>query len=202
MNSVQRFLLSNGNIAGSAAALAVTVSYLAGLIDQGWGLLAVGAYAAGFLPFAFVGKPVHMPEGLSTAEALEWLRTSAMPRLPQNARPILSDIIARVDGLMPRLKEMEEQGIVEASSRALLKQTVVRLLPDAVETYLRLPATYAKVKTLEDGKTPQQLLIDQLAMLQTHVHSLEDNLLSADINSMLANGKFLQEKFQQGIALN
>lgn len=184
-------------MAGSCAALAVIGAYLFGLIGSAWWMLAIGAYVGGYLPFAFKDEPAHMPEGLSTADALAWLKKSVLPQLPQHAKPILADIIVRVEGLMPRLKEMESQGLVEASSRAMLKQTVTRLLPDSVESYLRLPTGYAKVAKLGDGKTAQELLTEQLLLLQAHVKSLEENLLSSDVNSMLANGRFLQEKFQR-----
>jgi len=133
MDRVFRYLLSNGNMAGSCVALVVIAAYLFGLIGNGWWLLALGAYLGGWLPFAFKDQPDHMPEGLSTADALAWLKDAALPKLPPQAKPVLTDIINRVQDLMPRLKEMESQGLVEASSRALLKQTVTRLLPDAVE---------------------------------------------------------------------
>jgi len=201
MDRIQRYVLSTGNIVGSAGALAVTVSYLIGFIDGGWGLLALGAYVAGVLPFAFKETPAHMPESISTMDALDWLRRSATPKLPPKAKDILGQIIESVDGLMPRLKEMEQQGLVEASNRAMLKHAITRLLPDVVEDYLRLPPTYAKIKVLDGGKTPQALLIEQLDMLNAHVHTIADNLMSSDINSMLANSKFLEEKFRPGITL-
>ncbi|MBI3228911.1 MAG: hypothetical protein HYZ45_01610, partial [Burkholderiales bacterium] len=110
-------------------------------------------------------------------------------------------ILNRVDALMPRLKEMEEQGSIEAPSRAMLKQTVTRLLPDAIETYLRLPAAYANMNKLSNGKTARDVLEEQLLLLNEHVITLEENLLSADVNSLLANGAFLQEKLQPGLKL-
>lgn len=201
MERVARYLFSNSNIFGSLAALLVVTAFLFGVIEIGWGWLALGAYIGGALPFFFREAPAHMPEGLSTGDSLEWLRQSVMPKLPANAKPVLADIIACVDGLMPQLKQMEMQGLVDASSRAMLKQTITRLLPDTVEDYLRLPTAYAKLKQLGDGKTAQDLLIEQLVLLQAHVHALEENLLSPNVNSMLANGRFLQEKFRSGLAI-
>ena len=193
------FLRSTSNIAGSLLALAVIGCYLLGWIDAYWGWLTLGAYAAGYLAFAFTAAPATRPSSASTEETLQWLRQTALPKLPNEARPILADILTRVEGLMPRLKEMETQGLVEAPSRAHLKQTVTKLLPDAIDTFLRLPPDYAKTTVLANGKTAQHLLSEQLGMLQTHIQDLEDHLLSADINAMLANGRFLQEKFQTSI---
>jgi hypothetical protein len=199
MDRILRYLLSPGNMLGSSLLLLVVAAYLFDVIDSNWWQLALGAYVGGYLPFAFKDQPAHMPEGLATADALDWLRHSALPKLPPAAKPVLTDIIHRIDGLMPRLKEMETQGLVEASSRALLKQTVTRLVPDAVEAYLRLPPAYARIATFTDGKTAQDLLTEQLMLLKQHVVSLEENLLSSDVNSLLANGRFLQEKFQNNL---
>ena len=202
MDRITRYLFSTANIAGTTAALSVLMLFLFGVIGSGWMLLTAGAYLAGALPFAFKEKPAHMPKGLSTADSLEWLRVYVMPQLPSNAKATLGDILSCVEGLMPRLKQMEQDGLVEATSRAMLKQTVTNLLPEAVENYLRLPPRYANHKTLENGKTAHELLLEQLELLQNHVHSLEDNIVSADVNSMLVNGRFLQDKFSQGFTIH
>lgn len=203
MSRLLRYLTSTSNLVGSAAALAVLGAYFAGFVEAYWWLLVVGAYAAGALPFAFREQPVHTPEGLSTQESLDWLKGSVMPRLPTRAGQVLADIIRRVEELMPRLKEMETQGVVEASNRNLLKQTVTRYLPDAVESFLKLPASYTRVATkAAQGKSAEDLLVEQLVMLQEHVTALEENVLTSDVNKLLANGRFLQEKFQKAIDLD
>lgn len=202
MQAFLRYLYSTSNIVGSCAALAVLLCFIFGIIQQGWILLAAGAYLAGALPFAFSRPPsLHIAEGLSTTQALQELKQKFLPRLQGNERKILQDIITRVEGLMPRLKEMEAQGVVDGPSRAMLKQTVTRLLPDALETFLRLPPAYAKTHKLGNGQTAQQVLATQLQLLDEHVVTLEENLLSADVNSLLANGAFLQEKLQPGLRI-
>ncbi|WP_338845488.1 hypothetical protein V8J88_17375 [Massilia sp. W12] len=195
-----RYLTSNSNLAGSAAALLVLILFFLGLIGNGWLLLTLGAYAGGaLLPLAFTREPevLHIADGLSTHEALEQLRKHMLPRLPLAPKQELQKILQTVDNLMPRLKEMEQQGAIEAQSRAMLKQTVTRLLPDAIETFLRLPKHYQN-KEVMPGKTAQQLLVEQLQMLGEHVHSLEENLLSPDVNDLLVNTRYLQEKLQTG----
>ncbi len=200
MDRILRYLLSAGNMTGSSLVLLVIAAFLLNLIGHNWWQLALGAYLGGYLPFAFREPPAHMPDGMSTADALEWLSNSVLPKLPPSAKPLLADILQRINDLMPRIKEMETQGLVEAGNRALLKQTITRLVPDAVEAYLRLPSAYARLATFEQGKTAQDLLIEQLTMLQQHVVSLQDNLLSSDVNNLLANGRLLQEKFQRPIS--
>ncbi len=202
MQALTRYLYSASNIFGLSAALGVTVCFLLGVFSHFWIPFSLAAYASGaLLAYAFKQQPQHIADGLPTSEALTQLRQHFMPKLPTNARKILGETLNRVDSLMPRLKEMEERGAIDAPSRAMLKQTVTRLLPDAIETYLRLPTAYANMNKLHNGKTAREVLEEQLLMLHEHVVSLEENLLSADVNSLLANGHFLQEKLQPGIKL-
>lgn len=190
------FLRSRANLAGSSAALLVLLAHLLDLIGPGWGLLAIGAYIGAGLPFLFGQPAARLGHQISTAEALQHLRTELLPQLSGEPHKVLGDIIQTVDHLMPRLKEMEAQGLVEAPSRALLKQTITQLLPDCANAYLRLPPAYANSAALQDGKTAQDLLLEQLHLLQAHVHELEANLLSSDVNRLLVNGRFLQDRLR------
>ncbi|MBL8511663.1 MAG: hypothetical protein JNM52_08450 [Betaproteobacteria bacterium] len=197
-----RFLFSTPNIAGSLVALLVIGAYFIGWVDRFWWLLAIGGYLAGALFFALRMPPplLHLPDGQNTQQALDWLKRSVLPKMPVKARQVLADIIERVEALMPRLKEMESQGLVDANNRNLLKQTVTRYLPDAVEGYLRLPQALTKKATVATmGKSPEDLLTEQLILLRDHVKTLEENIFSNDVNALLANGRFLQEKFQKSI---
>jgi hypothetical protein len=193
---IKRYLQSRANMFGSLAAMIVVVAQLLNFLGPNWWLLALGAYVAASLPFLFGRESHDLPQQMHTAEALQLLRDELLPRLPTKPQQVLADILKTVDALMPRLKEMEAQGLVEASSRAMLKQTVTQLLPDAANTYLRLPREYANQVAIDGKKTAQDLLLDQLHMLQEHVHELEANLLSSDVNKLLANGRFLQDKLR------
>lgn len=194
---IAQFVLSTGNLVGCGAALGVVSLFLADVIGSGWGWMAVGAYVAAALPLQMRDKPPAMPEGLQTAQVLDWLAREALPKMPVEARKVLGDILERLHDLMPRLKTMEAEGIVDAQARAQFKNTIVRLLPDAVGTYLKLPTAYARLARLPDGNTPQGHLTAQLLALQTHVQQLENDLLSPYINQMLINTRFLDEKVHQ-----
>ncbi len=196
-----RFLLSNANFAGCLAALVTLGLYLGGLIDTGWWALTAGAYAAAALA---VGQPraEHLPEGLSTLESLQWLKTQALPKLTGEAQAALGRILAVAEELMPRLKELEQAGAVQAQNRAMLKQTITRYLPDALESYLRLPSMYARTGRVAGEKTPHALLIEQLLTLESHVQEIREGVYSKDVDALLVNGRFLQEKFSQVLNLS
>jgi len=54
---------------------------------------------------------------------------------------------------------------------------------------------------LHNDKTAREVLEAQLLMLNKHVATLEGNLLSADVNSLLANGHFQRKKLQLGMTI-
>lgn len=200
MNKLTRFVLSNGNLAGCSAALVVVLLYLVGVIDQWWAALTALGYAAGFVAM-WRPQPEGLPDGLSTVDSLRWLQDKALPRLTGEARDVLVRILMVAEELMPRLKELEAAGSVQAENRAMLKQTVTRYLPDILQNYLKLPPLYAKSARVVDGKTPYLLLAEQLKMLESHVQEIRQGLYSQQVDSLLANGRFLQEKLHRGVDL-
>ena len=201
MERVTRYLLSNSNLAGCGGAAAVVALYLTGLSHNYWAALAVVGYGAGYVAMLRPG-PAHLVEGVSTYEGLVWLRSEALPKLPADAGTILASIIATTEELMPRLKEMEGQGLVQVQNRALLKQTITRFLPDALESYLKLPTLYARNTKVDGNKTATHLLVEQLTLLNEHVTEIRDGILSEEVNSLLTNGRFLQEKFDRAFRIS
>ncbi|VTU42938.1 MULTISPECIES: hypothetical protein [unclassified Variovorax] len=197
-----KFLLCDRNLYAVGASCAVTVLYLLGIIDAWWWLIAAAAYAAVWLlPIGPETKVESKPIDLSTEASLQWLRDNAMPKLPASARDILSDLIERAHDLMPRLKEMEGAGLVQATNRAELKQTVKIFLPQAVEAYLRLPPLYARTARVADGQTAEDLLLGQLRTLQAHVETLQAGILSAEVDTLLAQSRFLNQRLAQPVSV-
>lgn len=199
MNKALVWLLSNSNIAGCASALCVAGLFHAGVIEQYWLALVLVAYAAGYL--AFWQKELQVcPDSASTEEALDWLQKKVLPQLQGEARARLAHILEVACELAPRLKELEKQGLVQAENRAKLKQLLKRYLPDTLTAYLKLPSLYAQTARVGD-RTPHALLIEQLALLDAHVQEIRDGIYSENINELLNNAKFLQEKFEVPRAL-
>jgi hypothetical protein len=193
-----RYLLSNRNLAAMAAAGGITTLFFFGVIDKWWWAIAGAAYAAVWLlPLDSKPRAAPAPADLSTQQAITWLQETAMSRLPASARHILDDILTQVKDILPRLKEMEGTGLVQVENRAALKQTVKGFLPAAVETYLRLPPLYARTAKVANGQTAEEVLLMQLRTLQTQIHSIQENILSSDVDALVAQSQFLTEKFSQ-----
>lgn len=199
MGPLTRYMLSNGNLAGCAAAGLTTLLFLLGVIDNYWLALSAVAYAVGAVAF-WRPAPKQLPQGLETKEYLDWLRQQALPKLSGEAAASLQRILDMATELWPRLKELQDQGLVQVENRTMLKQTLTQLLPQMVENYLKLPAMYAKSHKV-DGKTPQMLLTEQLAMLESHVMTIRDGVYSNELDKLLANGRYLQEKFDKTLQI-
>lgn len=200
MEPLKRFLLSNSNMAGCVGASAVVLLFLVGLISHYWFALSLLAYALGYLVFQRPA-PAQLPVGSSTEASLCWLQDQALPKLPPEAASILQHMLTTAKELMPKLKELETSGTVQVENRAMLKQTMTRYLPDALESYMRLPPLYAKSARLANGKTPVAVLVEQLLLLDAHLTELRESVLSTEVDALLANGRFLQEKFTKALTL-
>lgn len=195
-----RFLLSNRNMAGCGGALLVLALYLVGVIDAYWYALAALGYGIGYVA---IPQPVvaHCPEGLGSTDTLNWLESKALPQINGEAHNLLRNILTVAKELMPRLKELETQGMVQAENRSKLKQLLNNYLPSVLEGYLKLPSLYAKSARVAGGKTAQVLLVEQLQLLDGHVMELRDSVYSENINGLLASGQFLKEKFDKSFVV-
>jgi len=94
-------------------------------------------------------------------------------------------------GMLPRL------GSLEASSPELfvLERTATNYLPTSLQAYLNLPREYATRHVVQDGKTPREILLDQLTLLENKMNEVADDVHRNDADRLLANGRFLEERF-------
>ena len=75
------------------------------------------------------------------------------------------------------------------------RHIAISYLPEALNTYLSIPAGFATTRVLENGKTAQDTFKDTLAELETKVRQLGDDLASQDAQAFLTHSKFLHQKF-------
>ena len=77
----------------------------------------------------------------------------------------------------------------------LIRQTALEYLPRALNAYLALPRVYAERRAVADGRTPHDELLAQLQLLNRKMQEVADNIAKRDTDRLLANGRFLQERF-------
>jgi hypothetical protein len=197
------FLYGAPHIAGSAAALLGLGLYFAGIIDRFWWAIVPAIYAAAFL---LVPRQTSFERVLRSEfseanirDRLDEVIKAAKHQVPAAAGHRLEAIRAHADLLLPKLQELTERGALVQSVRHDVLQTLTRYLPDVLSAYMRLPAAYAKLVADEKGRTPQDLLVDQLRLLEENLASACKEAYAEDIATLEVHGRFLKEKFQTSL---
>jgi hypothetical protein len=211
MNKLARFINSSANWCGLGLASVVLVLKALGLLG-GWGLLlAAGGWLTGFgLGGLWLGFPAWRAP---TWEALQFNdegdARQAMERALDGVRRltqfnpenrIAASLQARVlalcqalDGLLQQWERSKGQLSLQDSFHA--RHIAISYLPEALNTYLSIPAGFATTRLLENGKTAQDTFNTTLAELEAKVAELADDLAAQDAHAFLVHSKFLNEKF-------
>jgi hypothetical protein len=194
------FLYSNANIAGCALALLGPLLLLAGVIGPGWLLITAGLYGTGWL-LGWAGR--RSPEierriedslgAEQTLERLDKLVASVGPHLSPDMNGHLTNVRTSVSEVLPRLVGARSFD----ADLFTVRETVLRYLPETLANYVALPPVFRTTHALKDGKTARQLLSEQLALLDAKMREVVLNVTGADAQALLANGRFLEMKFQQ-----
>jgi hypothetical protein len=201
---LQLFLYSPGNIAGSLLALGGLALFFTGVIHAYWWAIVGGLYGAGALgwPRNDLAETAAQTD-LSTellAQQVRKLVDSVAGGLPKDALDVLRGIETTLSEMLPRLQEMRDRGAISAKDSFTVIETVRRYLPDTLAAYLRLPRFYAQIQPLADGRTASQTLLDQLRVLDTSLKSVAKSAFEGDAETLLINGRFLENKFSETLA--
>ncbi len=194
------FLYSNGNIAGCALALLGPVLLFAGVIGPGWGFITAGLYAAGWAAGLASRRAPDIERRIEdsltveqTLEHLDKLVSQVQPLLTADMQQQLASVRTSVAEVLPRLVGARSHD----ADLFTVRETVLRYLPETLANYVALPPVFRNSHALKDGKTARQLLAEQLALLASKMREIVANVAGADAQALLANGKFLEMKFQQ-----
>jgi hypothetical protein len=213
MDKLIRFLVSPANWCGLGLATAVLVLKVMGLVGlSGLGVALLG-YASGFvagglwLGFPRLAGP--MWEALEFSDegdareamgrALAGVRSlvdyNPEKRLPASLQARVVELCNALEGLLAQWERSKGSLSLQESFHA--RHIAISYLPDALKTYLSIPAAYAATRLLDNGKTAQDTFAETLAELQGKVKQLGDDLASQDAHAFLVHSKFLQDKFGQ-----
>ncbi|MEI8082594.1 MAG: hypothetical protein WCI74_12190, partial [Actinomycetes bacterium] len=191
---VARWLYSNKNLAGCVLALGAPVLAVTGVVAPPIALALLPVlYAAGALA-APGRKPVDLVSGLDpddVSRSLKTIRKTIKGKVNQAVSERVDRICTAIEQLLPRANEL---GTGSDEMHVLVK-TATDYLPATLEPYLALPRMYAERKVLSDGKTASQILCDQLDVMAERLDAIGDAVARADGDKLLANGRFLSERF-------
>ena len=191
------FVYSNGNLIGCAAALLGPALLFAGVIDHGWLAITAGLYVAGWLLGQRSPELERRIEDSLTMEEtlahLDGVIASAAPHLTADMQNRLKSIRDSVAEVLPRLVGQATGG----DELFTVRETVLRYLPETLANYVALPAAFRVSHQLQSGRTARELLTEQLDMLEGQMREVVANVAASDAQALIANGQFLQAKFQQ-----
>lgn len=207
-----RLVASPANWCGLGLAALVLVLQGLGLLGTTLGLgVALLGYAAGFVAGGvWAGFPsTRAPEweALQFSDegdareamerALDGVRrlTEHNPdnRIPASLQARVLDLCRALDTLLDQWERSKGSLSLQDSFHA--RHIAIRYLPEALNTYLSIPAAYATGRLLANGKTAQDTFNDTIAELEAKVRQLGDDLASQDAHAFLVHSRFLKEKF-------
>ncbi len=200
MKKKQRLLLyvySTPNIVGSLLGILGLLLFFLGVIQQFWFLIVIGLYGIGAL-----GTP-HSPvydlnlKNQLTAddirEELEGLIRKITGKVPKEVLDLVRSIQASILEVLPQIVDLSGGDY----NIFTIKQTALDYLPASLQNYLNLPSAYANLHPVKDGKTPKQLLLDQLGLLDQEMKEVVQAVFANDTQKLMVQGQFLKEKFQK-----
>jgi len=194
---LSRYLRSTKNIVGSTLAIVGPVLALAGVLAPPLGLALVPVlYAAGALA-APPPKKVQLAAGFDAGDvnqSLKDVQRRIQGRVPGDVDLRVKQLAATISETLPRADALGDG----SNARYVLLKTATDYLPSSLQAYLDLPRAYADHKVVADGKTAHGLLCDQLDVLSQQMNEVADAVNRADTDKLVANGRFLAEKFGRG----
>lgn len=181
-------------LVGAAAGLGLTFG---GMIDAGWWAITGGLYAVGFLGTQILAPPALLDiQAAPVAELPEDLRRLARrigPQLPPAAQTHLTNILAAVAGIEPKLRAIDPNNLSVISVRQILADYI----PTTLTAYAALPPRVRSSTRFGDGRTAEMQITEQLALLERQMDEVADNLSRGDLTALENQGRFLDEKFRE-----
>lgn len=197
MRGLEAYLYSRRNIVGSLLALGGLALHFVGLVAGPiWLPITIGLYAIGAL---LVPGEKGLEVQLGAAQDAAEIR-SGLERLLRSLRGrVADDLYARVQSIqgsiLATLEVEGRAGDTVDPNVYLIRQTALSYLPEALSTYLRLPRVMAERRRVANGRTPHDVLLDQLDLMDRRLADVADDMARHDSDRLLANGRFLAEKF-------
>ncbi|HEV2216681.1 MAG TPA: hypothetical protein VGV88_03815 [Candidatus Dormibacteraeota bacterium] len=194
-NPVLRYLYSSKNIVGSTLAIFGLLLFFTGVITSFfWPFVVIAMYGIGAL--LWPGPPQVALAGTSfdpdsIRRSLQHTMSTASGKLSPPLQAKLQEIADTITGILPHYAEFP----AGSPDLFVVGRTATDYLPSALQAYLNLPRAYASLHKMPNGKTADQVLDDQLTLLSSKMDEVADAVHKKDSDALLANGRFLEEKF-------
>lgn len=191
------FLFGTPNIVGSSLGILGLLLFFLGIIHNFWFVIVIGLYAIGVL--ATPRNPTY-ELGLTNQltvedirEGLDGLVNKIKGKVPKDVMDLVLSIKASIFDVLPQIVDLSSSD----PNIFLIKQTALDYLPASLQNYLNLPPAYANFRVVQDGKTPKQLLIEQITLLDNEMKEVVQAVYDNDTQKLMVQGQFLKEKFHK-----
>lgn len=189
------FLYSTKNVVGCALGLVGLALHFVGIVGGLWPVVVIGLYLIGVLVVP-PNRQMDLLGGVDfdpndVRKALDTEVKVITGKVPPDVMAKVLSIRQTVLGILPHMTDLAPA----SSDLFVIRQTATDYLPTALESYLNLPRAYATLHPVQDGKTPKQVLLDQLTLLDNKLSDVADAVYQKDADRLLANARFLEERF-------
>jgi hypothetical protein len=189
------YLYSSKNIAGCVLALVGLILFFTGIIGSFiWPFVVAGLYAVGALIAPGSGKYDLTSSSFDAddvRQALSKQLNTIHGKVPAEIEAKVQSINDTILGILPHYGEFP----AGSPDLFVVGRTATDYLPRALQSYLNLPRVYATTHPVDGGKTSEQVLSAQLDLLGSKLNNVADAVHKKDSDALLANGRFLEEKF-------
>ena len=192
------YLYSRKNIVGSLLALAGLALFFLNWIGPVWPAVVIGLYLVGAL--ATPSSRLDLLGGIPQSDvraALDHEVAAVRGKVPDDVYQKVISIQQTILSILPKIDRLGPG----SQDAFIVQKTATDYLPSTLQVYLNLPRTYAAVHRMEDGRTAAQVLLDQLSILDTKLEAVADAVNKNDADALLANGRFLEDRFGTSSAL-
>jgi len=187
------YLTSRKNLAGLTLALLGAGLALADPVGPAGIVLVAGFYLAGALAVPgnrAIRRYGWDPSDIASALANQIASVSGrvpplvIERIQRIELTIRSEILPGIDHLPPGSLELY-----------LIERTARDYLPAAVDAYLRLPGDYVSLQPGSRGRTPLDVLLEELGLLDAEMRRIAELVHRTDMDRLLAHRRFLADRF-------
>ncbi|MGV1036963.1 MAG: hypothetical protein ACOYD0_08045 [Candidatus Nanopelagicales bacterium] len=130
-------------------------------------------------------------DAAGVSKSVRAIRSSVKGKVHKSVLVRVNNICTLVERALPRANEL---GPGSAEMHVLSKMTT-DYLPSALGPYLKMPRPYAERNALADGRTATQVLCAQLDVMYAQMWQVNNAILQSDGDRLIANGRFLEDKF-------
>lgn len=114
-------------------------------------------------------------------------------RIPAGLQSRVLALCKALDGLLAQWERSRGHLSLQDSFHA--RHIALSYLPEALNTYLSIPAAFASTRVLDNGKTARDTFAATLDELEAKVRELGDDLAAQDAQAFLVHSRFLSQKF-------